>query len=170
MVVAIACRPPESLVKAIRVVPWMLALMVPVGATGLGAAHQSGPAPDISSCEIEGEGSLSTNPDARFELEAEHEPGRTAPEGEVTYVDARAGLRFRATHLTTVLVRGVHGTVRGMAQLGDTAVEFTIEVEDRTEGGLDRFRIQVSNGYAAEGDIEKGGVEIECEDEEEEAS
>jgi hypothetical protein len=157
----------EDLVTPIRVVAWVLALMLPVGATGLGAAPQSGPAPAASSCEIEGEGSLSTNPDARFELEAEDEPGHTAPEGEVNYRDARAGLRVRATHLTTVLVRGIHGTVRGLAQLGGTGIEFTVEVEDRTpEGGLDRFHIRLSSGYVAEGDIEKGGVEIECEEEE----
>lgn len=155
---------------AIRAVAWVLALLLPVGATGLGAAPHSGRGtPAASSCEIEGEGSLSTNPEASFDLEAEHEPGRNEPEGELSYRDTRVGLRFRSSRIASLVVRGTRGTVRGMGQVDGADIEFTIEVEDRTpDQRPDRFQIQLSSGYAAAGDVSKGGVEIECEEEGEE--
>jgi len=143
-------------------------LLLGVGGTGLTAAEESGPrVPGAASCEIEGNGSLATNPEARFEFEAELEPGTAEHEGHVSYSDPRAGLRVRATRITSVLVRGIHGTVRGVGQADGAVVTFTIEVEDGTaEGRLDHFQIQLSTGYAAAGDVEDGEVEIECNDEE----
>ena len=114
-------------------------------------------------CEVEGKGSLSTNPKARFDLAAALERGETRPEGEVRYSDKAAGLRFASTRITSVIAHDSQATIRGEGRANGETVDFRVDVEDLSgDGRRDTFRIQLSNSYTATGAMRNGDIEIEC--------
>jgi hypothetical protein len=110
--------------------------------------------------EVEGEGSLSTNPRASFDLEVEFERDK-GPEGHVNYRDRTANLRFDSTGITSLIIYGNHATIRGTGKVNSVAVAFRLDVDDN--GRADTFRIQWP-GYLAAGAVRGEGVEIDRED------
>lgn len=113
--------------------------------------------------QVEGKGSLSTNPDTWFIVAAEFERGARRPQGGVAYLDHRANLILTSTNITSVIVIGNRATIRGTGRANIiNPVSFRIDVADVSRTGtLDQFKIQVSNGYVAEGTVRKGNIRIE---------
>ena len=115
--------------------------------------------PPASSCgEVDGEGKLSTNSRASFELEVSNEDDE-GPEGEVFYRDRTAGLTFRSTRIDALVISGNKATILGRGKADGIDVQFRLDVTDKP----DTFKIQLSNGYTAGGNVKDGGVDIERE-------
>ena len=108
---------------------------------------------------------LATNRSARFDFNAHFKADQHRPKGHVTYRDRAAWLLLNSTEITSVIVTGSHGTIRGRGRANGVAVSFRIEVDDLSrDGDLDTFRIQLSNGYSAAGTLYRGNIRIRCGD------
>ena len=74
------------------------------------------------------------------------------PSGNVQYQDHDTGMNVKATTVTSVVVIGTHGQIFGKATInGSGSYDFVVDVDDFGEpgSGVDKFRIQLSNGYTA---------------------
>jgi Bacterial Ig-like domain (group 1) len=119
-----------------------------------------------SGCEVEGEGRLSTNPKASFDLEAKIRRSTGLPSGRVVFRDRTAEQRFVSTEILGLSISGTSATILGKGTVNGTAVDFTVQVADLGRRGslLDLFEIGLTNGYTAAGNVLGAGIEIECED------
>jgi protocatechuate 3,4-dioxygenase beta subunit len=69
--------------------------------------------------------------------------------GSVVYVDKATGLLFYATKITALTVSGTDATIFGEGKANGTPVLFRVDATDSP----DTFKIQLSNGYAAGGNV-----------------
>jgi hypothetical protein len=80
--------------------------------------------------------------------------------GNVEYQDHDAGLNIKSTTITAVVVTGNHARMFGTATVnGAGSFDFVVDVDDFGEpgAGVDKFRIQLSNGYTAGAALISGG-------------
>ena len=111
--------------------------------------------------EVDGEGSLSTNPRASFDVDVRFKRD-DGPQGKVTYRDEAANLRFTSTKITSLIIYGTHATIRGLGRANGARVNFRVDVDDN--GGRDTFQIQLTT-YTASGMVRGGeGIKIERDD------
>jgi hypothetical protein len=130
-------------------------------ADGLGDACD--PTPGNTSCRVSAAGSLSTNPQARFQLEAVFRTGDDAPSGHVKFVDSRARLTFRTRELTSLIGFEGTATLRGSGRIRSEQVTFEAGLEDAGPGSRDdAFALRLSNGYEAAGALRTGDVRVRC--------
>ena len=131
-----------------------------------GTASKTWESAAVAGCEVEGEGRLSTNPKASFDLEAKIRRSTGLPRGRVVFRDRAAGLRFVSTEILGLSIVGTSATIHGKGTVNGAAVDFTIEVADLGKRGslLDLFEIALTNGYTAAGNVRGAGIEIECDD------
>lgn len=120
------------------------------------------PAP--TDCEVEGEGRLSTNWKAVFHFDVETDRSTGLPKGRVRFRDRSVGRRFVSTEITGLVISGTSATITGKGTVNGAPVDFTLEVADLGGSRLDTFRIELSDGYAADGNTRGEGVEFECDD------
>jgi hypothetical protein len=84
----------------------------------------------------------------------------TAPKGSVSYQDRSAGLDLKSTAITSVVIFGTHGTVRGTGIVDGALVDFRLEVDDNGEPGLnDTFQISWP-GYSTGGLLNGGNIQV----------
>lgn len=107
--------------------------------------------------EITGNGTLRTNPGARFDLAARYKRRTQTFEGQVTYADRCAALRFQSSEITSIDNIGDTATITGSGLANGLPVSFQVTVSDVPPG---LFSIQLSNGYLAEGVLKKGTIHI----------
>lgn len=131
-----------------------------------GAATKTWVLPASSVCgSVEGEGKLSTNKKASFEL-AVSLPlgGDDDDEGEIFFSDKSVSpkLTFGSTSIDAVVISGYQASIYGQGKANGVTVSFRVDVTD----GPDTFSIILSNGYTASGSVTGGGIEIddECDD------
>jgi len=120
------------------------------------------PAP--TDCEVEGEGRLSTNWKAIFDFDVETDRSTGLPKGKVRFRDRSVGRRFVSTEITGLVISGTSATITGKGTVNGAPVDFTLEVADLGGSRLDTFRIELSDGYTADGNARGEGVEFECDD------
>lgn len=80
--------------------------------------------------------------------------------GEVEYQDHATGMNLKSTIITAIVVRGTHARIFGKATInGSGLYDFVVDVDDLGEPGiaLDKFSIQISNGYGAGPALLSGG-------------
>jgi len=80
--------------------------------------------------------------------------------GNVEYQDHDAGLNIKSSTITAVVVSGNHARMFGTATVnGAGSFDFVVDVDDLGEpgAGVDKFRIQLSNGYTAGVALLSGG-------------
>jgi hypothetical protein len=80
--------------------------------------------------------------------------------GNVEYQDHDAGLNIKSSTITAVVVTGTHARMFGKATVnGAGSFDFVVDVDDFGEpgAGVDKFQIQLSNGYAAGVGLLSGG-------------
>jgi hypothetical protein len=134
---------------------------------GDGEGDECDPTPGNTACKVMGEGVLASRPDARFDFNAHFEAGEQGPKGQAAYLDRASGLRVNSTEITSVIVFGRHGAIRGRGRRDGVPVDFRIDVDDLSrDGTLDTFRIQLSNGYSAAGEVARGNIRIRCDGDE----
>jgi len=96
--------------------------------------------------------------------------------GNLEYDDHSADVRIKATSVTSLTVSqpsgacptvpgGKHAQFMGSALQNGTSVTYTVDVDDCGEPGSagsmpDRFKIQTSGGYFAEGNLIAGNIQI----------
>jgi hypothetical protein len=129
-----------------------------------GTAMKTWEAAAAVGCEVEGEGHLSTNRKASFDLEVEVARSTGLPEGKVVFRDRAAGQRFVSTEILSLSLVGTSATIGGNGTVNGAAVGFTVKVDDIGKARLDSFEISLTNGYVAVGNVRGEGIEIECED------
>jgi hypothetical protein len=115
-------------------------------------------------CEVEGEGSLSTNRKAIFDFEAKVGSSTGLPKGKVVFRDRAAGQRFVSTEILSLSISGTSATIQGHGTVNGASVDFTLEVADLGRTRLDSFKIELTNGYTAAANVRGEGIEIECDD------
>jgi Bacterial Ig-like domain (group 1) len=115
-------------------------------------------------CEVEGEGRLSANPKASFELEAKIRPSTGLPKGKVVFRDRAAEQRFVSTEILSLSFSGSSAIIQGKGMVNGASVDFTLEATDLGRPRLDMFKIELTNGYSAAGGVRGDGIEIECDD------
>jgi hypothetical protein len=74
------------------------------------------------------------------------------PSGNLEYQDHDTGMNIKGTTITAVVVTGTHARMFGTATVnGAGSFDFVVDVDDLGEPGtgVDKFRIQLSNGYTA---------------------
>jgi uncharacterized repeat protein (TIGR01451 family) len=82
------------------------------------------------------------------------------PSGNVEYQDHDTGMNIKSTTITAVVVTGIHAQMFGKATVnGAGSFDFVVDVDDLGEPGtgVDKFRIQLSNGYTAGPALISGG-------------
>jgi hypothetical protein len=83
----------------------------------------------------------------------------SGPKGELGFRDSSG--EFRSTSITSVIVDGTHGTIRGTGTWNGDAVTFRIDVDDNGEPGRnDRYAIVLSNGHSASGTLTGGNIQV----------
>jgi hypothetical protein len=121
--------------------------------------------PPVNPClEIDGHGTLATNPKARFEIdEVRSGPSTQKIEGSIGYRDRDARLRFESRSISGIAKAGDAATIKGLGRANGMDVTFVVTASDASP---DRFSIQLSNGYSAAGPLQKGTIRIreQCED------
>ncbi len=120
------------------------------------------PPPSTSGAKLTGGGSiLVAGGEATFGLEAMVKAGKAS--GNLTYQDHVTGQTVKSTLVTAVLVTGTHARIFGKATINGVGLfDFVVDMDDLGEpgAGLDRFGIQLSNGYTAGGILEGGNIQI----------
>ena len=108
-------------------------------------------------CRVNGGGAIAAEAgDARFTLNPSSEL-----RGKVDYRDGTAA-SFRSTRLTEVSCDGATAHITGTGVSNGAQVTFTVDVVDGGEpGSADRFAITLSDGYAAEGSLVRGNVQVD---------
>ncbi len=96
-----------------------------------------------------------------FGLNVQSTGATTAPKGQVTYRDDTANVSLKSVTLTSVIISGTHGTIRGTGVVNGTQeVAFRIDVDDLGEpGASDRFSISWA-GYGNDGVLNGGNVQV----------
>jgi hypothetical protein len=121
--------------------------------------------PPVNPClEIDGRGTLATNPNARFAIdEVRSGAGTQTIEGSIEYRDRAARVRFASNRITGIARAGDTATITGSGRANGMAVSLVVTASDASP---DRFSIQLSNGYSAAAPLEKGTIRIRerCED------
>jgi uncharacterized repeat protein (TIGR01451 family) len=77
---------------------------------------------------------------------------KDVPSGNVQYQDHDTSMNVNATTITSVVITGTHAQMFGKATInGSGSYDFVVDVDDLGEPGtgVDKFRIQLSNGYTA---------------------
>lgn len=77
---------------------------------------------------------------------------KNGPSGHLTYQDTAGGELVQSTAITAVVVSGNTAQIFGTATVnGQGSFSFVATVEDNGEpgGGVDRFQIDVSDGYSS---------------------
>ena len=72
-------------------------------------------------------------------------------------------MNLKSTLITAVLVTATHAQIIGKATInGAGSFDFAIDVDDLGEPGanVDKFGIQVSNGYARSGTLSGGNIQV----------
>ncbi|HEX2233756.1 MAG TPA: thrombospondin type 3 repeat-containing protein [Thermoleophilaceae bacterium] len=127
---------------------------------GVGDACDDSPG-NTPCCYVKGHGKVSAKPWVKFHVKV-RSAGRRH-KSKVYVKDEKARLKFRSTSITSVIVTGPRGrqkaVIRGRGVLNGQSVTFELELEEGRDGG---FRLELSNGYAAGGDVSKGKVRIDC--------
>jgi hypothetical protein len=80
--------------------------------------------------------------------------------GDVEYQDHVTGMNVKSTVLTAIVVTGTHARIFGKATInGSGSYDFVVDVDDLGEPGIgvDKFGIQISNGYNAGPALLSGG-------------
>lgn len=102
---------------------------------------------------------LTTGGNGSFGLEGKVSKTDVAS-GNVEYQDHDAGLNIKSTTITAVAVTGTHARMFGKATVnGSGSFDFIVDVDDLGEpgAGVDKFQIQLSNGYTAGAALLSGG-------------
>ncbi|MDQ2936302.1 MAG: DNA/RNA non-specific endonuclease, partial [Acidobacteriota bacterium] len=111
--------------------------------------------------KVDGEGSLSTNSRASFDVDVKFKRSE-GPKGQVTYRDRAANLTLVSTKITSLIIYGTHATIRGAGKVNGAPVNFRVDVNDN--GSADTFQIQWP-GYTAGGAVRgEKGVKIKRDD------
>jgi hypothetical protein len=105
--------------------------------------------------EAYGQGTLKTNPSARFDLRARYKADAPAPEGDVKYQDSLVS--FQSTDVTSFVISGGTATIKGNGTANGVAVTYEVVV---TDGRKDTFSITLSSGYTASGELDNGRIVI----------
>jgi hypothetical protein len=93
------------------------------------------------------------------------------PKGNLEYNDHDADIRIKATSVDTLVITspstacptGKHAQFKGNAKQNGTNVTYTVDVDDCGQPGSglpDRFRIETTGGYGAEGPLIGGNITI----------
>jgi hypothetical protein len=80
--------------------------------------------------------------------------------GNLTYQDHVTGRTVKSTAFTALVVTGTHARLFGIATVnGAGSFNFVVDVDDLAEPGanVDKFAIQMSDGYTASGTVLSGG-------------
>jgi uncharacterized repeat protein (TIGR01451 family) len=80
--------------------------------------------------------------------------------GQLTYQDPVSGRTVKSTQITALVVTGTHARIFGKATInGAGSFDFVVDVDDLAEPGanVDKFQIQMSDGYIAGGTVLDGG-------------
>ena len=83
--------------------------------------------------------------------------------GNVEYQDHDAGLNIKSSTITAVVVTGTHARMFGKATVnGAGSFDFVVDVDDLGEpgAGVDKFQIQLSNGYSAGASLSGGNIQV----------
>ena len=85
-------------------------------------------------------------------------------EGQFGYLDKRSHINFTTGQIQTVTINGNQGAFTGTARIGGPrnrqTVQFTVTVTMNTGSTPDTFSIDLSNGYAASGNLTSGSIVI----------
>jgi subtilase family serine protease len=126
---------------------------------GDGIGDACDPTPGNTPGKITGGGWITAakNP---FGFTVQFRSGMATPQGNVTYKDRPAGLDFKATQLTSLIISGTRAVVLGSATVNGQPVMFRLEVEDKGEPGVnDTFHISWSN-YDVDGVLNGGNIQV----------
>jgi hypothetical protein len=126
---------------------------------GDGTGDICDPTPGSTAGKISGGGFI-TPAKHNFAFQAQYREGMLVPEGHVNYEDRAAGIKLRATRLTSLQIYGAHAVVVGEAIIDGVDVRFQLEVDDLGEpGDGDTFTIQWL-GYGKSGVLEGGNIQV----------
>jgi uncharacterized repeat protein (TIGR03803 family) len=138
------------------------------GTTTQGGAGQNGVVFRLSSvvagAKVSGKGSIPIpGGDATFDFVANTTPTGAVPQGYLTYKDHATGMTVKSTVVTSVQVTGTHSRIVGKATIEQSGpYGFIVDVDDLGEPGtgVDKFGIQLSNGYVRSGTLSSGNIQI----------
>jgi len=87
---------------------------------------------------------------------------KSGPKGRCAVVDADADVMVKCLDATKVVVAANRAYVYGNATINGSAVTYRIDVTDNGEPGIgvDRWSIQLSNGWTAGGTLSEGNVQV----------
>jgi hypothetical protein len=130
-----------------------------------GVGDECDPTPgNTAGCKVEGDGSLTSNLKARFELDAAFD---RRLRGDVEFRDG--ALRLSRSEITSVIVwdvpNGRHAVIRGLGRVNGAAVQFRVDVDDINRRlGSDQFAIRITGGatYSASSAVRGDGIDIKC--------
>ena len=118
------------------------------------------PPPSTLNAKVTGGGSISvTGGTATFGM-VEMTKKDGVPKGHVTFHDHALGKELKSTVITSLVIDGTKATIFGKAMInGVGEFDFMIVVEDLGEpgAGVDKFLIEISDGYNAGGTVLAGG-------------
>jgi 6-phosphogluconolactonase len=120
------------------------------------AAYRTEPLP-IPCGTAKGNGSLSTNPLARFHFNVGIRPGDGQAFGKLFFRDGESGRRFGAPQVESVTFAGKTATITGQGRSHNKIVRFQADVSD---GDSDTFALSLSNGYTVSGSVRRTGIRI----------
>ena len=118
------------------------------------------PPPSTLNAKVTGGGSISvTGGTATFGM-VEMTKKDGVPKGHVTFHDHALGKELKSTVITSLVIDGAKATIFGKGTInGVGEFDFMIVVEDLGEpgSGVDKFLIEISDGYNAGGTVLAGG-------------
>jgi len=87
---------------------------------------------------------------------------KSGPKGRCAVVDADADVIVKCLNVSTIVVSGNKAYVFGNATYNGAALTYRMDVTDNGEPGigLDRWSIQLSNGWSAGGTLSEGNVQV----------
>jgi hypothetical protein len=82
--------------------------------------------------------------------------------GHLTYIDHTTGMKVKATSITNYISTGATmRQIMGTADIDGVAGTFTVDLADNGEpGGNDTFKIHLSTGYMAMGNLVGGNIQL----------
>ncbi|TLY13729.1 MAG: hypothetical protein E6K84_03620 [Thaumarchaeota archaeon] len=106
---------------------------------------------------------LNNGQHANFGFVAGFKPGRTSPDGQLTYLDHGTGMKVKGT-VTSYSGSGSTRTFGGPAEVnGATGCNFSVTATDNGEPGKGRDTFSISidcNGYTASGTLAGGNIKL----------